>query len=678
MNCLICLETENLKTCKYCKTPEYVCVKCILTYLDGKELTPHCMCCKHEWDYNYMLNNMTEIITNPHYITQFSNMLYKEINHILINRPDMNNYIEQLKNQLFVLYAINQRKKIKEIGLHLHDSVNKINKEMTQQIAQYTTEHPEEIIKLKKIYKNLKIKKLLDPIEISKEKPEKNCKNNKKREHLQYKGIIDKLDNKSYSETLSEYYEIMKDKPRYLIQLNKKYHFSKNADFDNSIEGMCYNIMNYNESKPSDYHLLSPYREIFSEYIRFINKIYFPFIGNKGETGIIQTIKDKYLKTTQNEINLENEIFGKCTALNCEGIVYKNNYKCNLCKKKVCQHCNTLIELHKTSDEKTTENKTENNSENKTEKIYICDKANLESFKMIKKETVQCPKCLSFIFKISGCDQMFCTNCFTAFDWNTKKIVTSNIHNPHYFDYLKNKSKMIEDNPQNIRCDILNEERLISLIKKFITNDKKIIEILMQKNVFAENIQKLQTYLENSRDTLNMIIINYHISNGNNNNDNIIKQLLGIIPVDITSCKQQLYNKYIEIQNAKELMYIYQMYVQVLTDIFVKLQYKLLEFNQFKQNNKIATKKQINVIYSEIALELSEFAKYTQELSKTNKINNKELFIDINLTNNTISSSTDNTTCKSNNCDTFNLKFLQNNNLLIENVDILEYKYLTF
>ena len=66
----------------------------------------------------------------------------------------------------------------------------------------------------------------------------------------------------------------------------------------------------------------------------------------------------------------------------------------------------------------------------------------VETAKLIRQTTKPCPKCGLRIHKASGCDQMWCIDCKTTFSWNTGEIVTGGIiHNPHYFQYLRDHSE---------------------------------------------------------------------------------------------------------------------------------------------------------------------------------------------------------------------------------------------
>lgn len=113
------------------------------------------------------------------------------------------------------------------------------------------------------------------------------------------------------------------------------------------------------------------------------------------------------------------EFVMKCQDEGCRGFL-STAYKCGTCAKWTCPDCFEVLG----------ETKNEN---------HICKKEDVESAKAIKAETRPCPKCGTRIFKLEGCDMMWCTieGCNTAFSWNTGHISTGAIHNPHYYEWLR-------------------------------------------------------------------------------------------------------------------------------------------------------------------------------------------------------------------------------------------------
>ena len=108
------------------------------------------------------------------------------------------------------------------------------------------------------------------------------------------------------------------------------------------------------------------------------------------------------------------------TASNCRGFL-STQWKCNLCNMWACKDCH---EIKGTTQDTPHE----------------CNQDNLASAKLIDTETRPCPKCGARVFKISGCNQMFCTACNDcAFDWVTGRIETI-IHNPHYFEFQRQRN----------------------------------------------------------------------------------------------------------------------------------------------------------------------------------------------------------------------------------------------
>ena len=110
-----------------------------------------------------------------------------------------------------------------------------------------------------------------------------------------------------------------------------------------------------------------------------------------------------------------------CPAPDCRGML-SSHWKCGLCETKVCHVCLAIKRLGAKGDE---------------DEKHQCKLEDIETAKLIQSETKNCPKCGVSIFKIHGCNQMFCTNCNTPFDWKTGQIINGAIHNPHYFEWMQ-------------------------------------------------------------------------------------------------------------------------------------------------------------------------------------------------------------------------------------------------
>lgn len=125
-----------------------------------------------------------------------------------------------------------------------------------------------------------------------------------------------------------------------------------------------------------------------------------------------------------------------CTVDNCRGFL-DESWECGLCGSITCKDCLQII-----NDDK-----------------HVCKKDDVETAKMLKLNTKPCPKCHILIYKIDGCDQMWCTQCHVGFSWK-KGTIETNIHNPHYFEWLRNGGNDADVDRVHINreggCDNLN------------------------------------------------------------------------------------------------------------------------------------------------------------------------------------------------------------------------------
>lgn len=103
---------------------------------------------------------------------------------------------------------------------------------------------------------------------------------------------------------------------------------------------------------------------------------------------------------------------GHCVVDTCNGLI-DNTWKCSTCETPVCNRC--MLQRGPN---------------------HVCRTEDVESMRTIRADSKPCPSCGVRIHIYSGCNQAWCTQCNTAFNWRTMKLITSGFfHNPHYAEW---------------------------------------------------------------------------------------------------------------------------------------------------------------------------------------------------------------------------------------------------
>ncbi len=130
---------------------------------------------------------------------------------------------------------------------------------------------------------------------------------------------------------------------------------------------------------------------------------------------------------------------------------------------------------------------------------HICNPIMLASTKAIRRDTRNCPNCVTPIYRIEGCNQMWCTVCNNAFDWKTGQPIQGAVHNPHYFEYLARSNNNRDHNLERGNRTICATDPH-QFADFMMDTNRRLSEFLSQKKQSFEQKEDLTNKIKHIRD----------------------------------------------------------------------------------------------------------------------------------------------------------------------------------
>jgi hypothetical protein len=228
----------------------------------------------------------------------------------------------------------------------------------------------------------------------------------------------------------------------------------------------------------------------------------------------------------------------RCPAEDCRGFL-SQQYKCGTCEKYACPKCHKL-------------------KNGKNDEEHVCNEDDIATAELLNKDTKPCPKCSVPIFKISGCDLMWCVSCHVTFSWNKNEIVhVSNNHNPHYYQWQReNNNGVVARDPNDIppQCG----RRLPSI--------HTIRRILREKGEVFPDMEMCHRMIGH----INDVLIPLYPTNYRQNDHSDLRVQFLLKHIDENYWEKELKKRQKRQEKNQEMNMILNMLVTVLTDYFTR------------------------------------------------------------------------------------------------------------
>jgi len=235
--------------------------------------------------------------------------------------------------------------------------------------------------------------------------------------------------------------------------------------------------------------------------------------------------------------DIEKRVFVRaCPYDDCRGFL-STAWKCGLCENWACPDCHEVKGREKDTP-------------------HTCNPDSVATAQMLARDSRNCPNCAAMIFKINGCDQMWCTQCHTAFSWRTGRIETHTIHNPHYFEYRRTHGGMPRQ-AGDVPCGGLPDWTRVA---RNIGAPHGSANYVVITNAYRSHGHAQYVIMPRYADE----------ERRNENRDLRIKLMIGDINED--EFKKKIQQREKAKQRKRDIRQVVEMYVTVLTDLFQSFQ----------------------------------------------------------------------------------------------------------
>lgn len=290
--------------------------------------------------------------------------------------------------------------------------------------------------------------------------------------------------------------------------------------------------------------------------------------------------------------NIERRFIRACPVEECRGYL-STAWKCGLCEQWTCPECHVV--------------KTEGTD-------HVCKEDDLATAKLLDEDTKPCPKCSEGIFKIEGCDQMWCTQCHTAFSWRTG-FIENKVHNPHFYEWQRRNNNGVAPRVEgDIVCGRELDHRSVNNIRTYLT---RIIGAPLELE--NESIQ-LQRKISN---VVQSCLHLQHVHMGTYTVDNVKDNLYLRVDFLRNRITEEQFKVLVQRANKKndkhkEIGGVLRLFLQTVTDIIYRIQ-EALRITRV-QTNKAGGEfiiKEIDTMINEVDVILSYCNECLEDTART-------------------------------------------------------------